>query len=466
MGPSAHREERLDSILSTKLNSKWNEETEAKYLESVRNRAVTKVRAMLLQAKRRSDEIIAQAEVEAKNVHQKAENAYADLLKAQKKAQVEYEKSFELASQNANEIMRNQLLQDQMKLGESTAVVLLSIHQQLQNIYDAWREELRLLTLEAIQVGTGWVADSKREEILSSMLDECVRKLIDKKEYTVRVHPSDGALVTQVLENSREKSWSMETNSDLDPGSLEVEDKHAIVKNSSKERKIFVQDILENLLLPATESDDIAMQSVTNTLMHEMQSNPLLAQTSDTEEYNDPNAGQNDFTENNLTNTANNTASERANDVASGRENDTELEQNPQNIPSDYFQENTPQNMEDNQSQNYLENTSPEAQQNDAEFSNANDYSSDYGNDSDNNNGNAYPEEETAPAVNPNEEAESLVDEFLTDFVDEEKPQSNGFELPSDDSQDVAQSSTDTQQKNQKSLPQDVADDLLAEMGF
>lgn len=449
MGPNTHREERLDNILNEKLSNKWNDETEAKYLESVRNRAITKVRAMLLQAKRRSDEIIAEAEREAKGIHHKADKAYTDLLDAQKKTQSEYDSAFELASQNAHKIMQDQLLQDKMKLGESTAVVLLSIHQQLQNIYDAWRDELRLLTLEAIQVGTGWVADSKREEILASMLDECVRKLIDKKDYTVRVHPSDGALVTQVLENSRHNSWSMESSSDLDAGSLEVEDKHSIVKNSSKERKKFVQDILDNLILPTTEADDTAIQAVTNTLMNEMQNNHLLAQTSDPDQYNEQNDNNAQYANNEQNNLNENNFNE----------NNPSNEINEQEIPQDnnpkHSPENTFQNTEENQTENVLDNASSENQESEQELNSLPN----------------PPEIENPPTVNPNAEAESIVDEFLNDFGDEEKPQPDtidNIDTPQDIQQPDKPSSKpqDTKEKDSAPLSQDVADDLLAEMGF
>jgi len=537
MGPLSHREERLDVVLAAQLHAKWSEETEAKYMESVRTRATSKVRAMLLQAKKRSDEIITEAEANALEIRGNAEKAYAELLEDQKKAQEEYDRAFEISTKNANETMQEQLVQDQKALGESTAVVLLSIHQQLQNLYDAWREDLRLLTLEAIQVGTGWIADSKREQILSSMLDECVRKMIEKKDYIIRVHPSDGALVTQVLENSREKSWSMEVNPDLEPGSLELESTHAMVKNSSKERKEFVQDILNNLVLPATNTEGAELQSVTDTLMHEMQNNPLLTEASKTDsddsqvenilpegatlkgatpegatladttpENTAPEdaASENEMQGEEITNTAMNEAilddtildnsvldnsaindsvlgdtalgDAALDDVALG---DTALDDvAPDNTALSDAQDIT--TVDDNSM-----NEAPEANQPSSPLENTNDLEGASNTESaerinenttqeeintelgDSNDENKLQDLEEANEINPSTEAENLVDEFLSDTDNNAELQANTPHSTNDlDNQEDAHLSPDTQKADSTSLPPDVADDLLAEMGF
>lgn len=281
MGPLTHRETRLDAYLNQKKDVKWSEEAENEYLESVKSRATEKVRALLLQAKRRSDEIVqeaelhaqeitAQAEKKAQEIEQKAQAALGD-------AEQRYQDVYHEAVRKGHEEIQQILAQNQQILGESTAVVLLSIHEQIAKFYDVWKEDLKQLTLDAIEVGTGWVANTEKEAILKQLLDESVQKLIDKKNFIVRVNPADAELITQVLENSRKKNWSMESSKELEPGSLELESDNVYVKNSRSERQKFVQDILDNLVLPRSGEEELLTKHVKDTLNREMQNNPVLS---------------------------------------------------------------------------------------------------------------------------------------------------------------------------------------------
>lgn len=316
MGPLAHRETSVDAFLNQKKDVKWSEEAENEYLESVKSRATEKVRALLLQAKRRSDEIIHEAELHAQDITSQAEQkareieqkAQAELGSAEQRYQDVYNEAVQKAQNDLNQI----LAQNQQALGESTAVVLLSIHEQLGKFYDVWKEDLKQLTLDAIEVGTGWVASTEKEAILKQLLDESVQKLIDKKNFIVRVNPADAELITQVLENSREKAWSMESSKELEAGSLELESDNVYVKNSHSERQKFVQEILDNLILPKSHDEELLEQQLKNTLNHEMQNNPVLRHSMEQnpEPITEiplqnimPNTGQDEMGKNTLANT-------------------------------------------------------------------------------------------------------------------------------------------------------------------
>lgn len=281
MGPLTHRETRLDVLLNANKQVKWSEELENEYLERVKARATEKVRALLVQAKRRSDEIIREAEKKAEEIVTHAKSIEQDTQNALAKAQQRYDEVYQEAVQNAQKEMQNILMQNQKSLGESTAIVLLSIHEQLGKLYDVWKEDLKQLTLNAIEVGTGWVASTEKEAILKQLLDESVQKLIERKNFIVRANPADTELITQVLENSREKNWSVESSKNLEPGSLEVESDNVFVKNSHAERVKFVQNILENLCMPASADEDLVKNKVKDTLSGEMRQNPVLAFTVD-----------------------------------------------------------------------------------------------------------------------------------------------------------------------------------------
>lgn len=281
MGPLTHRETRLDVLLNANKQVKWSEELENEYLERVKARATEKVRALLVQAKRRSDEIIHEAEKKAEEIVAHAKSIEQDTQNALAKAQHRYDEVYQEAVQNAQKEMQNILMQNQKSLGESTAIVLLSIHEQLGKFYDVWKEDLKQLTLNAIEVGTGWVASTEKEAILKQLLDESVQKLIERKNFIVRANPADTELITHVLENSREKNWSVESSKNLEPGSLEVESDNVFVKNSHAERVKFVQNILENLCMPASADEDLVKNKVKDTLSSEMRQNPVLAFTVD-----------------------------------------------------------------------------------------------------------------------------------------------------------------------------------------
>lgn len=477
MGPLSHREETVDTILRSQANGAWSEEIEAQYMESVRNKATAKVRAMLLQAKRRGDEIITEAEVAAQQVIEQANAMHAQVAQQQAQIQGQFDEAYGLGTQKAMEDVQNILEQNQKALGESTAVVLLSIHQQLQKFYDVWREELRLLTLEAIKVGSGWVGDGKKEEILADMLDECVRKMVEKTRYTVRVHPSDGALVSQVLENSKEKDWTMETSNDLEPGSLELEGTHALVKNQSGDRKRFVQEILDELILPKKPEEAHIVQNVTDTLMGEMSNNPLLAQNThdnvpvetmpqenelkqevhtdmplqhNEQEILDINYDTNQIPQELMENTERVT-----HENESGKNNPTQ-EISHDNLPNqetESIENATSQVIAKNMSQTEKSVTS-ESQQGVT----------------------TLPQETPitqAPQVDANAEAQDLVDSFLADDV-ETKPETNNVKTAQSQKKKVNTQknsnkkilSKEKQNEGDNILPTDIADDLLSEMGF
>lgn len=288
MGPLAHREQTLEAFQKSKMNARWSEDVENEYLENVKQRATEKVRALLLQAKRRSDEIIREAEEKAEQINAEAKQEADQILEAANlkfsEAENRFQNIFNEAMDKAQEDVKQIITRNQQDLGESTAIVLLSIHEQLTKFYDTWKEDLKQLTIEAIQVGTSWILTTEKKEILRQMLDESVHKLIERKNFTVRVNPEDASLVTQVLENSRNQSWQVEASNDLEPGSLELESDNVFIKNSSYERQKFVHEILENLVLPKTNDDVVLNQEVTDTVMKEMSTNPLLAQSYNTED--------------------------------------------------------------------------------------------------------------------------------------------------------------------------------------
>ncbi len=485
IGPDSQREVSIEKLLQEK-NAKWSTETEANYFDNIRNKATAKVRAMLVQAQKRGNEIIEQAENNAGDLRERLQ---AEIEKAEEytqKAKAEYENAFQRANQDAHRKMKEQLEAEKRQLGEGTAVVLLSIHEQTKKIFEAWKDDLLQLSLEAINVGTGWIADSQRKEILTNLLFESVRKLIEKKEYIVRVNSVDGDLVNQVLENSREKSWTVEIDNDLEPGSLEIENSNAFIKNNSKERKEFVQGILDNLILPP-RSEEQYSQNVTDTLMSEIQKSPLLSKvTSDEQAVEDEQAQP---------------------DLEDFYQEPVQTPEQTHESEQEQVLQTTEKHSSDGQEvQPDLKDQDIESQKNESqdikseETESKNDIAPDLASELEmlkqsalEDLGEPEPREQNPPLVDPVVEAEDIVNTFLDNLEDDLPPvnnsidnfndDENSFPKPPEQEEQTSQQDQSSSVKNEASkkndaqaeidldndfneLPQNLADDLLAEMGF
>ena len=329
------------------------------------------------------------------------------------------------------------------------------------------------------------------------MLDECVRKLLDKKDFIVRVHPADGALVTQVLEHSREKSWSMEVNEDLEPGSLEIESMQGMVKNSSKERKEFVQGILENLVLPAEKTEGAELQSVTDALMGEMQDHPLLAAASaDQEEqadqsYHADQAEQADHDMQYLGQDMENSPQEnlQTENILPSSESELDspiMDESALNnmAPAPAFPDDMANMTDENSMDNAAQANDLALQQENIadtdpmEFAQENPMQQDISDEA-TNGFDANNAEEAETQMNPEAEAENLVGEFLTDIGEEPELQENAQASAQNTAANMSstadhptgnannsQNASESKKEDSVPLPPDLADDLLAEMGF
>ena len=72
MGPTPDRETTLERLYDAAQREVWNQQTEEEYLERVKARATERVRALLLQARRRGDDILREAESKAGSLRAEA----------------------------------------------------------------------------------------------------------------------------------------------------------------------------------------------------------------------------------------------------------------------------------------------------------------------------------------------------------------------------------------------------------
>lgn len=289
MGPSPDRETTLDRLYSVTRREVWNKRTEEEYLERVRARATDRVRALLLQARERGEEILREAgsraddlraEAEAVKAEAAAVRAEADrILDEARGVREEAAALREAAHGEGFEAGRNEALarlaEERRALAETTGVVLLGIHEQCGHIFEAWREDMAALLREAVEKATGWVADHERAAMLESLLEQSMRALLDRRRFTVRVNPVDAELLTGMLADAhkagpRATDWELATDPNLEPGSLVVESESALVDNSLPARRSVVDEVLEHLSLPQGEADQAAFSAVADTLVTEL----------------------------------------------------------------------------------------------------------------------------------------------------------------------------------------------------
>lgn len=287
MGPSSDRETTLDRLMDASQRELWNKKTEEEYMERVRAKATDSVRALLLQAKTRGEEIRAGARAEADALRAEAEVVRADaanlraeaeaaLADAQTRRDAAHAEG--LAAARAEALA--ELNDTRAALAETTAMVLMGIHDQCGHIFAAWRNDLAALTREAVAKATGWVVDNERAAMLTALLDQSMRALLDRRRFMVRVNPVDAELVTEMLAQAHQANphtvqWELAADPQLEPGSLIVESDAALVSNSREARRSVVDDILGQLTLPEGPADHEAQSAVTQQLVQGMEAHGI-----------------------------------------------------------------------------------------------------------------------------------------------------------------------------------------------
>lgn len=285
MGPTPDRETTLDRLYDVTQRELWNQQTEQEYLERVKAKATERVRALLLQARQRGDAILREAEHQAGTMRAEAGAIRAEAAQTLQQAEAvrheaeslrgaAHDEGFEAGHAEA----MAELAQARRELGEATGAVLLGIHEQCGHIFEAWRGDMAALLREAVEKATGWVMDADRAAVLEQLLDRSIRALLDRRNFTVRVNPVDAALVTDMLADAHRASprvdnWELATDPLLEPGSLIVESESGLVNNSREARISVVDEVLEHLTLPMGQADEDAFAGVTETLVRELRKN-------------------------------------------------------------------------------------------------------------------------------------------------------------------------------------------------
>ncbi|GAB1410723.1 hypothetical protein MASR1M90_18770 [Desulfovibrionales bacterium] len=200
--------------------SLWNDETEARYMEQVRERAQHKAREILEQALAEAEQIRARA---------LSEGFESGRLEA-----------VGLAQQEADKV----------------ADFFQTLHQALeaekQRIYTQHKQTLFTILQLAFEKTLGIMLDDQRQAVLSALFDEAVTQLQATSTITVHVCPEDMDMAKELTEQAKTNhglpDMILKSNPDLAPGGVRLESGDGMVDNSVTSRFEQVRSILHGYM--------------------------------------------------------------------------------------------------------------------------------------------------------------------------------------------------------------------------
>ncbi len=295
MGPTSDRESRMDKFRNRRDMELWNRQTEAEYMERVREKAFRHARAVIRKAEGYAQQIRQDAEhwVEEQRQHGEtlrvqAENELTESRAIHSEVEELRQKAHELGYAEGMEKAVREFEEHCAHVDATTLDVLKTIEAQTSNLFQSWKAELVELLRTSVEMGLHWVLTEDRAAALGSLLSDAVQQLEDRRRIVIRAHPEDALAIEEVLGSTQRRfnelqSWEVIPDASLTVGSLVVESLSGVIESQVETRYAAVRQALEHLMLPVTEKEDVARTEV----KHALQSagvNHLVNALSDYEE--------------------------------------------------------------------------------------------------------------------------------------------------------------------------------------
>lgn len=274
MGPSPDKESSLKQVIGTYEQDVWNRRTVSEYMTRVRERATIHVQAMLDKARSNAATIRKTAKQWAEKTKKESDNLYEQAQKALKEAECIREEAEHIRKLAHEEGYRLGIEQAQEEIGEqiksihmTAASILKTIERQYTVIFDNWRSDLVELLRTATEVATGWILSKEHIAILSSVLSKAVQQLEERQRVTIRVNPNNKNTIIDLITNIKNqfpelKNWEIKTDATMDENDVIVESRSGMIDSNSQLRKEEVRAILQQLIIPESEIDVVAAQSI------------------------------------------------------------------------------------------------------------------------------------------------------------------------------------------------------------
>lgn len=274
MGPSPDKESSLKKVIGTHEQEVWNRRTVSEYMTRVRERATIHVQAMLDKARANAETIRKTAKQwaektkkESDNLHEQAQQALKEAERIREEAdhirELAHEEGYRLGIEQAQEEIGEQIKSIHM----TAASILKTIERQYTVIFDNWRSDLAELLRTATEVATGWILSKEHIAILDSVLSKAVQQLEERQRVTIRVNPNNKNTIIDLITNIKNqfpelKNWEIKTDATMDENDVIVESRSGMVDSNSQLRKEEVRAILQQLIIPESEIDVVAAQSI------------------------------------------------------------------------------------------------------------------------------------------------------------------------------------------------------------
>lgn len=274
MGPSPDKESTLKQVIGTHEQEVWNRRTVSEYMTRVRERATIHVQAMLDKARANAETIRKTAKQwaektkkESNNLHEQAQQALKEAERIHEEAEhireLAYEEGYRLGIEQAQEEIEEQIKSIHM----TAASILKTIERQYTVIFNNWRSDLVELLRTATEVATGWILSKEHIAILDNVLSKSVQQLEERQRVTIRVNPNNKNTIIDLITNIKNqfpelKNWEIKTDVTMDENDVIVESRSGMVDSNSQHRKEEVRAILQQLIIPESEIDIVAAQSI------------------------------------------------------------------------------------------------------------------------------------------------------------------------------------------------------------
>ncbi len=292
MGEREATVEQLDAMQEPLRRERAQQQEQEDYFARVRAKAEERAREILGAAYTERQRVLDEARAEAQALRQsligetealkvkaqeEKDQASAELLKAQDlqtQAQAELGAAHGEGFQAGMDQAGQELKEFRAEMGQALGNVLHALDAQRRGICDAWREELALLTQEAVTAGTGWVLEEEHKRILQSLVFEALNLLEDRASITVRVHPDDEDTVSDMFMAARERvpelqQWVVSGDASVERGGLVAESVSGSVDCRREHYAELVNGILSHLTLGPDRKEDEDGESVSRMVRQE-----------------------------------------------------------------------------------------------------------------------------------------------------------------------------------------------------
>ncbi|SHN56552.1 FliH/SctL family protein [Desulfovibrio litoralis] len=222
MGPNPLLEVSLKNLSGSSNAKIWDEKTEKEYLERIKKQAIAKATEIIRDAKAESEQLYKDAK----------EKGYTDGLSEAK----------------------NELEEFRKELGANVGSVIEAIQGQSSKIFDKYREDLVILTKQAVEKILAYELSEEKKLVLEKLFREAMLKLDNRNNVIIKVNPDDEFIINDIISSASLKYpdlkiWRVQADSNIQSGGILLETQDSLIDNRIESRTQIVKEVLDSLNL-------------------------------------------------------------------------------------------------------------------------------------------------------------------------------------------------------------------------